>query len=197
MQRWRRRHHLVWESASTSCPTPRKISQKRTFSVSFCHWWASASRSAHSLVEVNMTAWPLPNILRASCYQWLPRVGMLAPSSLTTPAIVPKFDASWHCVSPRSYSCFAMHTKSICWSRTSSPPASKLQSLRRTPLFRHWTSRLQSGCLSLRRTPLFRHWTSRLQSGCLVCATSWRQRMGTLWLLSKWPTHDGTQFKGC
>jgi hypothetical protein len=28
MQRWRWRHHLVWESASTSCPTPRKISQK-------------------------------------------------------------------------------------------------------------------------------------------------------------------------
>ncbi len=46
---------------------------------------------------------------------------MLAPSSLTMPAIVPELDASWHCTSPRSYSSFAMHTRSIYWSRTSSP----------------------------------------------------------------------------
>ncbi len=85
MQRWRRRHHLVWESESTSCSTPGKISQRRTFSVSFCHWRAFASRSTHSLVEVDMTAWPSLSILRASCYQWSPRVGMLALSSLTMP----------------------------------------------------------------------------------------------------------------
>jgi hypothetical protein len=102
---------------------------------------------------------------------------MLASSSLTTPAIVPELDASWHYTSPRSYSCSAMRTRSICWSRTSSPPAGKL-----------W---------SLRRTPLFRHWTSWLQSGCLVCVTSWRWRTSTLWLLSKWLTRDGTQFKRC
>ncbi len=122
-------------------------------------------------------AWPLPNILRTSCYQWSPRVGMLAPSSLTTLAIVPELDASWHCAGPRSYSCFVMRTRSICWSRTSSPPAGKLRSLRRTPLSQHWTS-----------------W---LWSGCLVCVMSWRWRTSTLWLLSKWPTRDGTQFKGC
>ncbi len=179
MQRWRRWHHLVRESASTSYSTPRKISQTRTFSVSvsFCHWRASASRSTHSFVEVDMMAWPSPNILRASCYQWSPKVGMLAPSSLTTPTIMPKLDASWHCVGPRSYSCYAMHTKSICWSRTSSPPVGKLRSLM---------------C-----TPLSRHWTSRLRSGCLVYTTSWRRHTGTLWLLSKWPTRNGTQFKGC
>jgi len=177
MQRWRRQHHLVRENASTSCPTPRKISQKRTFSVSFCHWWASASCLAHSIVEVDMMAWLSPSILRTSCYRWSFKVGMLAPSSLTTPTIVPELDASWHCVGPRSYSCFAMHTKSIYWSRTSLPPAGKLQ--------------------SLIRTPLSRHWTSRLRSGYLVCTTSWRWRTGTLWLLSKWPTRDGIQFKGC
>jgi hypothetical protein len=117
--------------------------------------------------------------LKASYYWWSPRVGMLVPSSLTTSAIVPELDASWHCASPRSYSFYAMRTKSIYWLRTSSPPAGKLR--------------------SLRRTPLSRHWTSQLRSGCLVCATSWRRRTGTLslWLLSKWPTHDGTQFKGC
>jgi len=168
--RWQ--HHLVRESVSISCPMPRKISQKCTFSMSFYHWRASASRSAHSLVEVDMKAWPSPNVLRASCYWWSPRVGMLVPSSLTTPAIVPELDSSWHYTGPRSYSCSVMRTKSICWSRMSSPPASKLR--------------------SFRRTPLSRHWTSQVRSGCLVCATSWRRHMGTLWLLSKWPTRDGT-----
>jgi len=145
--------------------------------MSLCHWRASASRFAHSLVEVDMTAWPSLNILRASCYWWSPKVGMLAPSSLITSAIVLELDTSWHCVGPRSYSWSAMRTKSICWSRMSSSPVGKLRSLK---------------C-----TPLSRHWTSRLRSGCLVCARSWRRHTGTVWLLSKWPTCDGTQFKGC
>jgi hypothetical protein len=105
--------------------------------VSFCYWWASASHSTHSLAEVDMIAWPSPSILKASYYRWSLRVGMLAPSSLTTSTIVPKLDASWHCASPRSYSCSSMCTKSIYWSRTLSSPASKLRSLRRTPLSRH------------------------------------------------------------
>ncbi len=172
MQRWRWRHHLVREYASTSCSTLGKISQRRTFSVLFCHRQASASRWAHSLVEFNTTAWPSLSILRASYYRWSPRVGMLAPSSLTMPVIVPELDASWHCTGPRSYSYFAMHTKSIYWSRTSSAPAGKLQ--------------------SLKHTPLSQHWTSGLRSGCLVCTMSWKRCMGTLWLLSKWPTRDGT-----
>jgi hypothetical protein len=66
-----------------------------------------------------------------------PKVGMLASSSLTTPAIVPELDASWHYAGPRSYSCYVMRTRSICWSRTSSPPAGKLRFFRRTPLSRH------------------------------------------------------------
>ncbi len=123
-----------------------------------------------------MTAWASLSILRASWYRWSPRVGMLVSSSLTTSAIVPELDASWHYAGPRSYSCSTMRTKSIYWSRTSSPPVGELRSLR---------------CM-----PLSRHWTSRLRSGCLVYATSWKRHTGTLWFLSKWPTREWNSVQG-